>query len=116
MTMVLIGFAFENKLLQVIATGLVTLLRFHFSPLGMPELEVFLLAWVTCFLVSCSLSVLIKRYLRERKNVVRLTNALANVLDSRDSYTANHSQMYNKTGVIPWSPGGDACFGLAAEL
>lgn len=92
LTVVLIGFSFENKPLQVIATGLVTLLRFHFSPLGMPETAVFLLAWITYFLVSCSLSVLIKRYLRERKNVVHLTRALANALDSRDSYTANHSE------------------------
>lgn len=92
LTVVLIGLGFENKVFQFIATGLVTLLRYHFSPLGMPEVEVFLLAWLTYFLVSFSLSVLIKSYLQERQNIVNLTRALANSLDSRDPYTANHSE------------------------
>jgi HD-GYP domain-containing protein (c-di-GMP phosphodiesterase class II) len=88
----LVGLAFRSVWFKIIITGLITFTHFYFSPLGLPGVEIFLSTWLIDFLVPFSLCSIIKNQLTEKQNVINLTFALAKALDSRDEYTAQHSE------------------------
>ncbi|MEC1525644.1 HD-GYP domain-containing protein [Neobacillus niacini] len=90
--MILTGFAFWNTSQQFFISFLITLPHFYFNPVGFPEWQGFVIQWGAYFLISFTTTLLIKKNIRERNNVIQLIRVLANTLDSKDPYTANHSE------------------------
>jgi putative nucleotidyltransferase with HDIG domain len=89
--MIFLGIVFSNVWQGIFNSFLVTLCRYSFAPEGFPNIEITLFQWFSYFAIWFAVSSLIKRNIEQEENLIRLTTALANTLDSRDKYTAFHS-------------------------
>ncbi|WP_374016318.1 HD-GYP domain-containing protein [Paenibacillus thiaminolyticus] len=86
------GFVFwRNTILQVLAAAVITWLDYALAPFPFPHVNVFLSQALIHLLAILSISFAIKYYNREKENTLNLTLTLAKSLDSRDPYTAYHS-------------------------
>lgn len=90
--MILIGLSIQNALIQLLISGIMVFIRFFLSPLGFPTWDVLLYQFFSYFLISFAIMTLLQKYTNQKANVIQLTRVLAKSLDSRDSYTANHSE------------------------
>lgn len=82
----------KNMVIQVVATGLITGLYYYFAPFNTPNAVVIIFQGLTYYLAIMGVSIAIKYYKREKENMLNLTLTLAKSLDSRDPYTAGHSE------------------------
>ncbi|WP_063255103.1 HD-GYP domain-containing protein [Neobacillus niacini] len=98
--MILTGFAFWNTWHQFFLSLLITIPHFYFNPNGFPEWQGFVIQWGAYFLLSFTTTLLIKKNIRERNNVIQLIRVLAKTLDSKDPYTANHSEKVARYSLI----------------
>ncbi|WP_394236439.1 HD-GYP domain-containing protein [Niallia oryzisoli] len=88
--LILSSLSFRKVWIQAILSGV-------FSLLGEPRFSVMNLHmitfhWITSFTLSAFIMTLIEKYLNEKRNTFDLITSLAKSLDSRDEYTAFHSQ------------------------
>ncbi|MBP3953363.1 HD-GYP domain-containing protein [Bacillus suaedae] len=97
-TVIFLGIGFYNKsaLFLTLFTMIVVLSRFFFIPDS--ELSLNNLLIFSCnYLLITFISVSLMRYAQKVKSTyIELTSALANALDSRDSYTWHHSENVSK--------------------
>ncbi|BFH70961.1 MAG: HD-GYP domain-containing protein [Paenibacillus dendritiformis] len=90
---VLAGFGFWRiPLLQLLAAAVITWLHYALAPFPFPRANVFISQALIHLLAILSISFAIKYYIREKENTLNLTLTLAKSLDSRDPYTAFHSE------------------------
>jgi putative nucleotidyltransferase with HDIG domain len=90
--MVLSGVAFTSKWIFIMLSGMAATIRDYLSTTGFPNIEVFIFQWFTFFSIIFIISTLLKNRIEDKNNQIDLIKALAQSLDSRDSYTAFHSQ------------------------
>ncbi|MBT2660092.1 HD-GYP domain-containing protein [Bacillus sp. ISL-45] len=76
----------------IIQSGLLAIYRFHFILSSWPEVEGSLFQWFTYFTVGLAVSTLVKGNLKQKTNLLEVTTALVKSIDSRDPYTATHSE------------------------
>lgn len=87
------GFVFwRNPMLQALAAAVITWLHYALAPFPFPNVNVFISQALIHLLAILSISFAIKYYIREKENTLNLTLTLAKSLDSRDPYTAYHSE------------------------
>ncbi|WP_169891067.1 HD-GYP domain-containing protein [Litchfieldia alkalitelluris] len=93
LAMVFLGLVFSNVIQGIFNSLLVTLCRYSFSPGGFPieQLEIGIFQWLSYFAIWMAVSSLVKKYIEQKENLIRVTTAFAKALDSRDKYTAFHS-------------------------
>ena len=93
LTIIAGGIAFWNKIwIQGIISGFVLFLRYYLDSNGFPHLSIFLFSWFTYFLITHIASIQMRNYLHTKKKSMDVIFALAKSLDSRDKYTAFHSE------------------------
>ena len=90
--MIVVGLAWHNISVHILISGSIVFLRYLFSPLGFPNWDILLSQFTSYFLVSFSMMTLLQKYTNQKTSVLLLTSVLAKSLDSRDPYTANHSE------------------------
>lgn len=101
-TVIFLGIGFYNKssLFLTFFAILVVLSRFFLIPDSNTNLINFLIYSCTYLLITF-ISVVLMRYAQKVKsNYIELTSALANALDSRDSYTWHHSENVSKYSLM----------------
>lgn len=90
--LVLSALSFRRIWMQLIVSGILSILRefilidFNFN------FHMFLFQWLSSFIAASFIMTLIEKYLSEKTNLIDLIFSLAKSLDSRDRYTAFHSQ------------------------
>lgn len=97
-TVIFLGIGFYNKSILFLSffTILVVLSRFFLIPDSETKLSNLLIYSLTYLLITF-ISVSLMRYAQKLKSTyIELTTALSNALDSRDSYTWNHSENVSK--------------------
>ncbi|RKP51565.1 HD-GYP domain-containing protein [Cohnella endophytica] len=82
----------RNLFVQVLIAAILTSLYYYFAPFDSPHILVIIFQGLTYCLAIIGVSIAIKYYKREKENTLNLTLALAKSLDSRDPYTASHSE------------------------
>lgn len=90
--MIFLGIVFRSIIVLIIQSGLITIYRFQFISAGWPEVEGLLIQWFTYFTVGLAVSTLVKGNLKQKTNLLEVTTALVKSIDSRDPYTATHSE------------------------
>lgn len=90
--MIFIGFSFNHVGLQLLFSGIMAFFRFYFHNATVPDWDTFFYQWAAFFCISFVIMTLFRKYINQRANIAQLTTVLAKALDSRDSYTANHSE------------------------
>lgn len=90
--MILTGLAFHFIGIQILISGLLVLIRHNFSPDSFINWDLIFFQWVAYFLISFVILIISQKYLEQRANIIQLTKVLAKSLDSRDPYTADHSE------------------------
>jgi putative nucleotidyltransferase with HDIG domain len=88
---ILMAFAYWSIWFQVIGTMSITLIRYTFTSISFPDFSVIALTWFSYLALTITLSTIMKNYLITKTNLLNLTTAMANALDSRDKNTAHHS-------------------------
>ncbi|MFC0471823.1 HD-GYP domain-containing protein [Halalkalibacter kiskunsagensis] len=94
LTVIFLGIGYFDKpkwLLVLLATGVV-LTRIFLSPEPSTSLELFFLHWFTYVIILFISVSLMRSYQDTKRNQIELNIALSKSLNSRDSYTAHHSQ------------------------
>ncbi|WP_274366230.1 HD-GYP domain-containing protein [Paenibacillus thermotolerans] len=87
------GIAFWRTIwLQVLIAVLITWCYYQFAPFEPPPFYAIVIDGIVFLLAMFSVSAIVKSYSREHENLLNLTLALAKSLDSRDPYTATHSE------------------------
>ncbi|MBP3952652.1 HD-GYP domain-containing protein [Bacillus sp. YZJH907-2] len=82
--------SFRKLSIQAISSGFIALLgEPNFSHMN---LHMFFFHWFTSFVTAAFIVTLLEKYFNEKKSTIDLINSLAKSLDSRDEYTAFHSQ------------------------
>lgn len=90
-SVIFLGIGFYNKpVLLLIFSVLVVCFRFYFVPKA--EESVFFIYLVTYFLVTFISACMMLYVQKVKKDSLDLTESLINALDSRDSYTSDHSE------------------------
>ncbi|WP_456271015.1 HD-GYP domain-containing protein [Bacillus sp. AK031] len=96
-----LGLVYRSVGQGILNTFFVTFLRFFCSPNGFPEqIEVFFFQWLSYFAIWFAVSTLIKMFIEQKENLLRFTTTLAKTLDSRDKYTAFHSENVANYSVL----------------
>jgi len=90
--MIFAGFSFRHIGFLIMLSGMVTFFRFYLESTVVLEWDTFVYQWISFFFISFSIKTLQQKYMNQKTNVVQLTTVLAKALDSRDPYTANHSE------------------------
>ncbi|MDL4841856.1 HD-GYP domain-containing protein [Aquibacillus rhizosphaerae] len=90
--MLLLGLIYNNKWILLLQSGLVTTTRLIVIPESLPFFESFFLLWFTYFMIGIATSTLVSNYVSQQNSNIQLTTTLAKLLDSRDPYTATHSE------------------------
>ncbi len=91
--MILIGVTYIRTPLHLVFSGLLAFARFKLNDdLPFPSWDVFIFQWISYFLISFSVMTLLQKYKAQKTYLLNLTTVLANSLDSRDEYTAYHSE------------------------
>lgn len=91
-TLVILCFSalsFRKVWIQVFTSGITSLIGAYHAP-GF-SIQITILEWFWYFVMSTSIMILIEKYIGEKRNMMDLITSLANTLDSRDNYTAFHS-------------------------
>lgn len=101
LTTLMLGVAFWNKSkwYLLIFSGFLCLFRWTLPPEHFPGLIVFLSHWFTYFLMANITAALTLKYLKAKEASLELIFALAKSLDSRDAYTAFHSENVARYGL-----------------
>ncbi len=84
--------AFQGVLLQVAISGFLSILRFVYMSPNSVYPENFLLNWFAFFCMAALIVSLIRRRREDKNHNLNMTFAFVKAIDSRDSYTAYHSQ------------------------
>jgi putative nucleotidyltransferase with HDIG domain len=96
-----LGLVYSNLWQSIVNSLLITIVRFAVSPYGFPdEVELILFQWLSFFAISFAVSSLVDNYIKQKENIIVLTSALANTIDSRDKYTAHHSLNVSRYAVM----------------
>ncbi|MFA9559010.1 HD-GYP domain-containing protein [Evansella sp. AB-rgal1] len=89
---IILGVIYQSKLVLLLQSGLITLTGYLISPLSIPFDMFFFILWFAYFMIGLAISLLISNYTIKYNSSIELTKTLANLLDSRDPYTATHSE------------------------
>lgn len=89
MVMILLGSIYKNNAVLLLQSGLVALTRYVLDP---STFDIFLSFWFTFFIFGFTTSLMISNYINQNKSNIELTKTLVKLLDSRDPYTATHSE------------------------
>ncbi|SHS67951.1 LuxR family transcriptional regulator [Mycobacteroides abscessus subsp. abscessus] len=81
--------SFRKVWIQIFTSGVITSIGAYHAPDFSIHLS--LLQWVWSFIMATFIMILIEKYIAEKRNMIDLITSLANTLDSRDNYTAFHS-------------------------
>lgn len=82
--------SFRKILIQAITSGVISIVgELHVSHF---HIHMFIFHWFSSFACAAFIVTLLEKYLVEKRNILDLINSLAKSLDSRDTYTASHSQ------------------------
>ena len=92
LVMILLGLIYKNLIVLLMQSGLVTLARYLLAPDSIPYIDSYFLVWVYYFIVGAAISVLVSNYIRQQQINVELAASFSRLLDSRDPYTAMHSE------------------------
>lgn len=90
--MIIAGFAFKQIKTLLLLSGILTCIYFYLHQKNFLEWDILLYEWTSFFFISFSIRTLLQKYKNQKFNVIQLTTVLAKALDSRDAYTANHSE------------------------
>lgn len=98
---ILLGLGYYQKQLWFLLslTVIVVTCRYYLIPDSPPAFSIFLIHNFTYFLITLMASGFMKYAQKVSEDHLELTIALANALDSRDSYTRNHSENVAKYSV-----------------
>jgi putative nucleotidyltransferase with HDIG domain len=98
---IFLGIGFYNFSIWFIflLTGLVVTCRFFLIPEVSSDLATFFTYLFTYFLITFISVALMKKVQKVKEDHLELINALSNALDSRDTYTKNHSENVAKYAV-----------------
>jgi len=90
--MVAVGLVYRGLWVGIISSCGVTISRYLYSPTGLiNDIEFFIAQWFSYFAIWLAVSLLVKKTIEQKDNLIKLTTILANTLDARDKYTAYHS-------------------------
>lgn len=92
LVMILLGLIYKSLIVLLMQSGLVTLARYLLAPDSIPYIDSYFLVWVYYFIVGAAISVLVSSYIRQQQVNVELAASFSRLLDSRDQYTAMHSE------------------------
>lgn len=81
--------SFRRVWMQIITSGMISLIGAYHVPNF--SIHVTILQWIWYFVMASFIMILIEKYIGEKRNMIDLITSLANTLDSRDNYTAFHS-------------------------
>lgn len=81
--------SFRKVWIQIFTSGMISLIGAYHVPDF--SIQVTILQWVWYFVMATFIMILIEKYIAEKRNMIDLITSLANTLDSRDNYTAFHS-------------------------
>ncbi|WP_174726938.1 HD-GYP domain-containing protein [Mesobacillus harenae] len=90
--MLFVGTMYKNNLAILFQSAIVTLVRYKLSENGYEYFPLVFIQLFIYFTVGFTVSTLIKNSLIQKTNLIELTTALAKSIDSRDNYTAKHSE------------------------
>lgn len=101
LSVIFLGIGFYNKPLWFLTllTLIVVVCRYYYIPDSEPHLGLFLIHLLTYLLITLLSASLMKYVQKVKEDNLELITALANALDSRDSYTMNHSENVAKYSV-----------------
>ena len=94
-----IGFYKKSAWFLILFTLIVVMCRYFLIPDSPPSISIFLIHLFTYLLITFIATGLMKYVHKVREDELELTTVLANALDSRDSYTLNHSENVAKYSV-----------------
>lgn len=87
------GIVFRGNIsIQILIVALLTFLYFYFAPFQKPSISVIIFQGLTYTLAILSIHFAYKYKIQGKENELNVTIALAKSLDSRDPYTACHSE------------------------
>lgn len=92
LVMLLLGLIYKSNIILLIQSVLVTTARFMFDPGSVPYIESFIVLCLTYFVTGLVVSILVRDNSKEKKMNIDLTVSFSKLLDSRDKYTALHSE------------------------
>ncbi|WP_186578106.1 HD-GYP domain-containing protein [Aquibacillus kalidii] len=92
LVMILLGSIYRSKWILLYLSSLVTLTRYLVIPDNLNGIDSFIYLWVTYFVIALITSTLISKYVTQHQANIQLSTTLAKLLDSRDPYTATHSE------------------------
>jgi putative nucleotidyltransferase with HDIG domain len=90
--MIFMGSFYPYILQGVLQSLLVNITKCFTDPDGFPNIEVFLFQWFSYFAIWYIVSSLVKKNITKQEDMIKITSAFARALDSRDKYTADHSE------------------------
>lgn len=91
-TLIILCFAalsFRKVWMQIFTSGVISLVGAYNAPDFSIHVTIF--QWIWYFVMASFIMILIEKYIGEKRNMIDLITSLANTLDSRDNYTAFHS-------------------------
>lgn len=88
--LVLSALSFKKIWIQAISSGFLAFLVGYHMPVF--HIQMTLFQWFWSFGMAAFLMTVIEKYINEKRNTLDLITSLAKALDSRDAYTAFHSQ------------------------
>ncbi|MGS2778121.1 HD-GYP domain-containing protein [Robertmurraya sp. GLU-23] len=83
------SFSFRKVWIQVFTSGIISFIGAYHVPDF--NIQLTILQWIWYFVMATFIMILIEKYIAEKRNMIDLITSLANTLDSRDKYTAFHS-------------------------
>lgn len=87
-----IGFNSKSKWFLFLFTVVVVTCRYYLIPETDSSIVIYLIHLLTYFLITLISAELMRLVQKVKEDNLELTTALANALDSRDTYTLNHSE------------------------
>ncbi|TXC89833.1 HD-GYP domain-containing protein [Metabacillus litoralis] len=92
LVMLLLGLIYNSKIILLMQSVLVTTARYIFVPESVPYIESFIILSLTYFVTGLVVSILVSNNINQKKINMDLTVSFSKLLDSRDKYTALHSE------------------------
>lgn len=85
--------------IQLLVAGFITGIRYYIEPSMFPNYGTVISAWLLYSLSILAVSVFIRLFQAEKMNKLHVIHVLAKSLDSRDPYTASHSENVAKYAI-----------------